>query len=90
MTSLKLRNKKNEDAFRVEVEDKCIGTLRSAGTYIGVLLQLEEASDRAKIIADVLRRIGILPEEVADSYHAITCTQCGMSNSPMNPCECKK
>jgi len=78
------------EMVNVTVQDTGLGSMRSVGTYIGILLQLEHSGDRIAIISDVMKQLCISPEAVADRYNARTCGHCGMSDSPLDPCECKQ
>lgn len=77
-------------AFTVEVENIGLGTLRASGTYIGMLLQMEDPAMRVSVLVDVICALGIKPEEILNRYYAISCDHCGMLDSPIHPCECKR
>lgn len=66
-----------------------LGTMRTSGTYIGALLQLEHSHwYRVGILAEVMKAIGVTPEEIADEFSHVACSHCGMGSSAMRPCEC--
>lgn len=76
--------------LQAEIANVGLGTMRSAGTYIGLLLQAEDPGDRASVLVDVMQTLGIPLEEVADRYNARLCKRCGCADSPLHPCECKR
>jgi hypothetical protein len=85
---LEIARKPDACEITVTLANRGLGTMRSAGTYIGLLLQTERPADRVSILADVMETLGITPEEVSDRYYASSCKTCGMSDSPLLPCEC--
>ena len=87
-TGIEKRGLLNSIPGKIEVESIGIGIMRSAGFYIGLLLQLEDPSDRHNVLADVMQELAMSPEEVADSFYRKMCLRCGMGNSPLHPCEC--
>lgn len=64
-----------------EINLPCIGlgTLRTSGTYIAVLLQLEDKGQRANILIDVAKQLGLTLEEITDTYLDYGCPKCGIS-----------
>ena len=56
-----------------------LGTMRTSGTYVALLMQLEDKSQRAKILIDVAKKLGITLEEITDTYLDYGCPKCGMS-----------
>lgn len=63
----------------VEVPSIGLGTMRSSGTYIVLLLQLEREGIRAGILVQAAKRLGISLEELVDEYTDTACTECGVS-----------
>ncbi len=53
-------------ALRVELPDIGLGTQRTSGTYIALLLSLEDRSDVAGILLDVLDHLKITPEKLIE------------------------
>lgn len=63
----------------VNVPSIGLGTHRTSGTYVALLMQLEDKDMRADILVDVAKRLGITLEEIQDTYLDKMCSNCGMS-----------
>lgn len=63
----------------VTVPDIGLGTCRAAGTYIVMLLQLEEPARRAGIIVHAAKKLGIPLDELTGEYTDSMCPKCGVS-----------
>lgn len=80
--------RESETPAQVRLDEHGFGTMRSSGTYIGALLQLERSGDRAAILVDAAKFVGITREEILDYFDRRPCGRCGMADSPLKPCEC--
>lgn len=56
-----------------------LGTMRSAGSMIVLLLSLEDEGNRAAILVDAAKQMGISLTEMTDEYMDEPCKSCGMS-----------
>jgi hypothetical protein len=79
----------DEEATKIELRSCGLGTMRTSGTYIGALLQLERNHWYAVgVLVEAAKTVGITKEEIVDYFDRVTCGGCGMADSPLNPCEC--
>lgn len=53
----------------VEFEDIGIGTMRSSGTYIALMLQLESPGSRADILGWTAKKMGIPLQDLVAAYN---------------------
>lgn len=65
----------------VEFSNEGLGTMRTSGSYIALLLQLESPESRAGILVDVAKSMGITLQELIDEYTDAMCNKCGVSVS---------
>lgn len=56
-----------------------LGTRRSSGTIIALLLALEEPFSRAEILVHIAKKFGITLNELTDKYNDTMCEKCGVS-----------
>jgi len=56
-----------------------LGTLRSSGAMIVMLLSMEEHYSRAGILVFAAKEMGISLEELTDEYLDHSCDKCGIS-----------
>jgi len=54
---------------QVEFEDMGLGTLRSSGTYIALMLQLETPESRADILGWTAKKMGIELADLIAAYN---------------------
>ena len=72
----------------IELLECGFGTMRSSGTYIGALLQLERNRGMAVcVLVEAARSLGITKDEIVDYFERVGCPRCGLADSPMHPCE---
>ena len=62
----------------VSLPDVGLGTHRTAGTYIGALLQLE-GQDAVDVLVDAAKTLNITLEEITHAWHAEPCPTCGVT-----------
>lgn len=60
-------------------EGEGLGTLRSTGAMIVLLLSLEDEGSRAGILVDAAKTMGLSLEDLTDEYLYLACDKCGMS-----------
>jgi hypothetical protein len=77
-----LEQRKAHDRARVELPNVGLGTMRTSGTYIGALLQLEDDEHYAvSILVDAAKTIGITLEQITEAWNDSMCPKCGMAQS---------
>lgn len=64
---------------QVDFPDIGLGTCRSSGTMIALLLALEEPFSRAEILVHIAKKFGITLAELAGEYNDSMCPKCGCS-----------
>ena len=79
MVDGKITTERVEEIPAVDFPDIGYGTSRTSGTYIALLLSLEEPSDRAMILVDVAKQMGITLDELSGRYTDKGCPKCGVS-----------
>lgn len=67
------------EEITLSIPDVGYGTSRTSGTYIMLLLSLENHVSRAEILVDVARQLGVTLEELVGRYNDSMCPKCGIS-----------
>jgi len=62
---------------RLNIPSIGAGTLRTAATWIAVMLMAE--SDAINVISEVMKELDITPEQITDEYYDEACPHCGCS-----------
>lgn len=73
------KNKEAEAKPKLELQSISLGIYRSSGTYIYALLELEDERDRADILADVAKILGISGNRIQAIQDDEACSKCGIS-----------
>ncbi len=63
----------------VNLPSVSLGTMRTSGTYIIALLQLEPEADRTQILVHAAKELGLSLQELTDEYTDSMCPECGIS-----------
>jgi len=66
---------------QVDFPDIGLGTCRSSGTMIALLLALEEPFSRAEILVHIAKKFGISLAELIEEYNDSMCSTCGCSTA---------
>lgn len=71
--------KESKEKPKLELQNISLGIYRSSGTYIYALLELEDERDRADILADVAKILGISGNRIQAIQDDKGCSKCGYS-----------
>lgn len=80
MKTKQVSTEKFEEIPEIRLPSIGLGTMRTSGTYIALLLQLENKGRRVEIMVNAAKKLGISLEEITDTY--LGCPKCGMSMKP--------
>lgn len=64
---------------KIELPSTGLGTYRTSGTIIGLLLQLEEEQG-VSVLVDTAKQLGYTLKEISDQWNETTCCHCGMGS----------